>query len=296
MDRVKDLVSRLEALPRSQQAALAAGAGLVVVGAALRWWFNRDGALSEEQRAVFSAAGSEGATRLTPRDVPAAAETCADALAQSPMMVACSKETFDAPQRRAAAVRLYNVLLRAAVPSSHGALALRTPANDAVAVWLTPRSSLSGAALLWHGGLGALLSFTGWQRRGRCDVYAQAVTARRARLTQPYAAAGTYYLLLAAAKPGPKAATSLAAVVKPVLQLADARGSACYVEVTVDDGFTLDTLTGLGFRLVEQTQLFEQTVLLLSREPGGATRIKPRASPPATPKRNSAGGSEGGPQ
>jgi hypothetical protein len=56
-------------------------------------------------------------------------------LSNDPMMVACSQETMIPSSRKIAMKWIQNIVLSATLPSSSGAICLRTDSGDAVAVW-----------------------------------------------------------------------------------------------------------------------------------------------------------------
>ena len=56
-------------------------------------------------------------------------------LHSDPMMVACSQEQMTPNERKEAMKWIQNVVLSATLPSSTGAICLRTESGDAVSVW-----------------------------------------------------------------------------------------------------------------------------------------------------------------
>lgn len=136
------------------------------------------------------------------------------------------------PKEREQALRwVCRVLLRSVVPSSYGAICLQTASKSTVAVWFPNGRDVSASALLLNGAWQYTARFTGWARRGRLQLYVEAVQPRRHRIVAQHG--GSFYYLLSSGSSRVEESVrqaELKAVLTPVLAQADAEGVPCYLE------------------------------------------------------------------
>lgn len=164
---------------------------------------------------------------------------------------------MDEAERAGALKWLYRVVLRSLVPSSYGAVPLATAGNQAVALWYPGGYELKSSSLLFHGALGFVYRFSGWDRRGRFLNYSSLIRKVKARIMAGHEGA-FFYLLTYATAPGLSAVDrrhQLHAVLLPVLQRADRLGQPAYVEVT--NAADVPEFEALGFKRVEEGRTFE---------------------------------------
>jgi hypothetical protein len=240
-------------------------------------------------------------------DINQASETLSS-LYKDPMMIACASEDLGKNNiaRKKALRWVQKVLLSASKPAQSGSICLQTKGASAVAVWWPRFVDLDPLHLFISGGW-QYYYYTGLARRGRLELWSQAVMPRRMRLTGKVLDGGVggsddwisstrnyYYLMLAAAKEelSPEETTqALYAVLLPVIKRADSQGVRCYVECTdvqVQKSASSESLQGsasdrksrlisiyiaLGFREVEEFTFFNVPVKILIREPNANMAI-----------------------
>ena len=137
------LIARFNSLSPLVRKAFPVAAGavvVIVVAGAARWWLSRDSSsLVAPSLAPIFAPSIVGTRRVTPADAEAAGETLGAAFSDDPLI--CAMTELQQPQRKAAAVRVYKALIRAASPASRGLVVIGSQAMDAVALWMPPSES-----------------------------------------------------------------------------------------------------------------------------------------------------------
>lgn len=265
-------------------AAAAAATALVVVGSFLLAPADGEKHMCEEQKALqlapttVTVTGGKAATvaRVARADIAAAAGVLAAANKANPLYIACGKESFDEAARERALHWLFSVLLRSTVPSSTGAITLRTTdSNNAVAIWFPRGKTVCSSTLFKVGGWQFVWKYSGWDRRGRIFGYGTAIQAVRSSPGHMGGAEGAYFYLLAyginSAAPAAERQAALDAVVLPVTAKADALKQSCYVEVTLAADIPL--FESLGFTVADPEEagptfrLFDAHVTCLKRAP-----------------------------
>lgn len=270
LDKAAAFVERLvEKAKGGDKAVIAAGAaaavvGLVVVGSLLLAPGDGEKYMTPEQKAlqlapitVTTGAGKTATVaRVDRKAIRDAAGVLAAANKANPLYVAAGKESFDEAARERALHWLFSVLLRATVPSSSGAITLRTTdasaATNAVAIWFPRGKTVDSSTLFKAGGWQFVWKYSGWERRGRIFGYGTAIQAVRSSPGHCGGHEGAYFYLLAygvnAAAPAEDRQAALDAVVLPVTKQADALSQPCYVEVTLSRDIPL--FEALGFTVV----------------------------------------------
>lgn len=289
MEQVSSALSAVGDRIRGDKAARAAAIvlGVAAAGFATRWLLlPRDGPMTSDQLAfadpivVDTPAGKKRVRRATPADAAGAADTLSYLAQGDPMMVACAAAGMSAAERQQAMRWVQGAVLSVALPSQSGAICLQTERQEAVAIWLPKGGEVDPAQILLAGGWQFSFRYTGWERRGRLDLWSSAVQPRRRRIMAAHAGAFYYLMLAAVRRDAADADACLRAVVLPVLQRADAQGVPCYYECT--DPSLLAPLKSLGFKVVEDFTFFEVPVAILRRS--AVVEGRP-VSPPATPSR-----------